>query len=97
MLWRLADRPGAVVIRRELLRDVWRIAQEPETNSVEVHVSRLRAKLAGVGCGNLVETAAQGGYRLARHAPFVLADAEPSCRAADYSAATALPRRSRSR
>ena len=65
VLWRLADEPGHRVTRRELLRDVWRIHHEPETNSVEVHVSRLRSKLAGVGCEALVETASEGGYRLA--------------------------------
>lgn len=65
VLWRLADDPGQRVTRRELLRDVWRIHHEPETNSVEVHVSRLRSKLAGAGCEALIETVAEGGYRLA--------------------------------
>jgi len=65
LLWRLADLSGERVTRRELLRDVWRIHHEPETNSVEVHVSRLRSKLAGVGCDALIETATEGGYRLA--------------------------------
>lgn len=65
LLWRLADQPGERITRRDLLRDVWRIHHEPETNSVEVHVSRLRSKLAGVGCEALVETASEGGYRLA--------------------------------
>jgi len=64
LLWRLADEPGERVTRRDLLRDVWRIHHEPETNSVEVHVSRLRSKLAGVGCEALVETVSEGGYRL---------------------------------
>jgi DNA-binding response OmpR family regulator len=68
LLWRLADEPGERVTRRDLLRDVWRIQHEPETNSVEVHVSRLRSKLAGVGCEALVETATEGGYRLAADA-----------------------------
>jgi len=98
VLWRLADRPGTVVTRKELLRDVWRLSQEPETNSVEVHVSRLRAKLAAAGCGGLVETALEGGYRLAGAAPFMLAGPQQTPRRApDYSAATACPRRSRSR
>lgn len=75
VLWRLADDPGQRVTRRDLLRDVWRIHHEPDTNSVEVHVSRLRSKLAGVGCDALVETVAEGGYRLAAR-----------CRVADLSA-----------
>ena len=69
LLWRLADEPGERVTRRELLRDVWRIHHDPETNSVEVHVSRLRSKLAGAGCEALVETASEGGYRLASNPP----------------------------
>ena len=69
LLWRLSESPGQRVTRRDLLRDVWRIHHEPETNSVEVHVSRLRSKLAGVGCETLVETASEGGYRLAAAVP----------------------------
>ncbi len=64
VLWRLADEPGKRVSRSGLLKDVWRIDHDPETNSVEVHVSRLRAKLADAGCENLVLTAPEGGYRL---------------------------------
>ena len=65
LLWRLAQRPGELVSRTRLLRDVWRLDFEPGTNSVEVHVSRLRAKLAAAGIEGLVETDPQGGYRLA--------------------------------
>ncbi|WP_241557304.1 winged helix-turn-helix transcriptional regulator [Croceibacterium ferulae] len=64
LLWRLAEEPGTPVTRRTLLQDVWRIHHEPETNSVEVHVSRLRGKLALAGCADLVRTASTGGYRL---------------------------------
>lgn len=65
LLWRLADTPGEIVSRRQLLKDVWRIDFDPETNSVEVHVSRLRSKLSLEGCEAMVETAPGGGYRLA--------------------------------
>ena len=65
LLWRLADSPGRPVTRPELLRDVWRLRHEPETNSVQVHVSRLRAKLAAQGLASMVATDAAGGYRLA--------------------------------
>lgn len=75
LLWRLADSPGERVTRKQLLTDVWRVDHEPETNSVEVHVSRLRAKLAGFGCKSVVLTDPCGGYRLAQPAPFVLAQA----------------------
>ena len=73
LIWRLADTPGECVSRRQLLADVWRIHHEPETNSVEVHVSRLRSKLAAAGFEGLVQTAAQGGYRLAESGPFMMA------------------------
>ena len=65
LLWRLADAPGERVPRDRLLRDVWRLAHVPETNSLEVHVSRLRAKLAVAHAAWLVETDPRGGYRLA--------------------------------
>ena len=65
LLWRLADAPGERVPRDRLLRDVWRLAHLPETNSLEVHVSRLRAKLAAAKAAWLVETDPRGGYRLA--------------------------------
>ena len=64
LLWRLAEQPGRPVSRESLLRDVWRLEFEPGTNSVEVHVSRLRAKLALAGIQGLVETDPAGGYRV---------------------------------
>ena len=73
VLWRLADGPGEPVTRKQLLEDVWRLSHEPETNSVEVHISRLRSKLAMAGCEGLVETVPQGGYRLAEGSSFMLA------------------------
>ena len=64
LLWRLAERPGVTVARTILLHEVWRLEFEPGTNSIEVHVSRLRAKLALAGIRSLVETVSPGGYRL---------------------------------
>lgn len=65
LLWRLAQRHGERVSRASLLRDVWRLDFEPGTNRVEVHVSRLRSKLAAAGVDGLVETDSRGGYRVA--------------------------------
>jgi len=65
LLWRLLDTPGEAVGAEELLRDVWRLRFRPETNSLAVHVSRLRAKLRLAGIGRLVETLPDGSYRLA--------------------------------
>lgn len=66
LLWRLASTPGMQVSRRQLLSDVWRLDHVPETNTIEVHVSRLRAKLGVSHCSWLVETHPDGGYRLGR-------------------------------
>lgn len=77
LLWRLSDNPGERVTRKQLLADVWRINHEPETNSVEVHVSRLRSKLALAGCEALVETAPEGGYRLADDRPLMFRHSAP--------------------
>lgn len=65
LLWRLAEEPGVAVPSSELRSDVWRLAFRPETNSLAVHVSRLRAKLRTAGLSGLVETQPDGGYRLA--------------------------------
>ncbi len=83
VIWRLADVPGETVTRRQLLKDVWRISHEPETNSVEVHVSRLRSKLADAGCAALVTTDPDGGYRLAKSLPFMLGSNPPEGDALD--------------
>ncbi len=65
LLWRLSDIPGEPVTPHELLNDVWRLSFRPETNSLAVHVSRLRAKLRLAGIDGLIETLPDGAYRLA--------------------------------
>jgi len=64
LLWRLMQSPGQLVTKAVLLRDVWRIDYAPETNSVAVHASRLRAKLALAGLGGVLVSGEDGGYRL---------------------------------
>jgi len=64
LLWRLADTPDVPVAPATLLSDIWHLAHRPETNSLAVHVCRLRAKLAGAGLPGLLHTSA-GGYVLA--------------------------------
>ena len=64
LFWRLAEAEGARVSRRALLADVWRLDHDPETNRIEVHISRLRAKLATFRLSWLVATDPRGGYRL---------------------------------
>ncbi|WP_144039879.1 winged helix-turn-helix domain-containing protein [Novosphingobium sp. TH158] len=64
LLWRLAQTPGRGVPPDDLLAEVWRMSFKPETNSLAVHVCRLRAKLASAGLGGIVTTTPDGGYAL---------------------------------
>ncbi|GGO83891.1 uroporphyrinogen-III synthase [Wenjunlia tyrosinilytica] len=57
----LADRPGAVLSRAELLRRVW-TDQQPEEHAVEAAVARLRTALGAYS--GLVRTVTKRGYRL---------------------------------
>jgi hypothetical protein len=45
------------------VQDVLRLGFAPESNSIAVHLSRLRTKLAAGGLEGLIETGS-GGYRL---------------------------------
>jgi DNA-binding response OmpR family regulator len=65
LLWRLAETPGRPVPPDELLAEVWQMSFRPETNSLAVHVCRLRAKLAAAGLGGIVSTTHDGCYALA--------------------------------
>lgn len=64
LLWRLAEQPGERITRQQLLAEVWRIHFEPESNSVAVHVARVRAKLEPFGLARLIGTHPDGGYYL---------------------------------
>lgn len=60
LLWRLAESPGEAVSPGTLLTEVWNLAHRPETNSLAVHVCRLRAKLAVAGLPDLLRTSPAG-------------------------------------
>lgn len=60
-LMRNCDR---VVTRTMLLERVWRFHFDPQTNIVETHISRLRAKLNEGGQPDLIETVRGVGYRM---------------------------------
>jgi DNA-binding response OmpR family regulator len=62
LLLHLAHRAGQVVTRTELLTQVWSTQFDPESNVVEVHISRLRDKLGAHA--DLIETVRGRGYRL---------------------------------
>jgi hypothetical protein len=64
LLWRLSDTPNQAVSRQALVHDVLRLSFQPVSNSIAVHMSRLRGKLAAAGLRDLVETEKSGSYRL---------------------------------
>ena len=61
----LAREEGKVVSRRQLLEEVWGLAnvEQLETHTVEVHFTKLRAKLGGRARAP-IETVRGAGYRL---------------------------------
>ncbi len=62
LLLHLAHRADRVVGKSELLSQVWSIQFDPESNVVEVHVSRLRDKMGKLQW--MIETVRGRGYRL---------------------------------
>jgi len=64
LLRTLVSRAGQVITRVDLLREVWSLDIDPQTNVVDVHVARLRRKLDGHGVP-LIQTVRGEGYRLA--------------------------------
>ncbi len=64
LLLYLARRPGQPASRQELLKAVWRLDFDPGTNSVEVHMSRLRAKLDRGFARPMLRTVKGRGYML---------------------------------
>ena len=55
---------GRIVTRTMLLENVWDFHFDPQTNIVETHMSRLRAKLNEGGRADLIETVRGSGYRM---------------------------------
>jgi len=60
----LVARPGEHITRTDLLRDVWKLGFDPGTNSVEVHIFRLRQSLDRPFGWPMLLTEPGGGYRL---------------------------------
>jgi DNA-binding response OmpR family regulator len=58
----LLTNQGKTVTRTDLLEKVWRFDFDPGTNMVDVNVSRLRAKLAGLGASCRVDAERGVGY-----------------------------------
>jgi len=67
LLTLLAQRRGRLQDRAELLEQVWDASPDIQTRTVDMHVQRLRAKLAEAG--DLIETVRGFGYRIRSDAP----------------------------
>jgi DNA-binding response OmpR family regulator len=63
----LAERPGRVFSREQLLSRVWGYRYVGGTRTVDIHIRRLRAKL-GLG-GAMIETVRHVGYRMRAPGP----------------------------
>jgi two-component system OmpR family response regulator len=69
LLEELMRSAGRVVTRTMLLERVWDFHFDPQTNIVETHISRLRAKLnEAPGSNDAIETVRGVGYRMYRDA-----------------------------
>jgi len=62
LLFYLMERRGEVLNRKLLLERVWGYRFDPGTNVVDVHVNRLRRKLADAGQADIVRTVRGVGY-----------------------------------
>lgn len=55
---------GQVVTRTMLLEHVWDYHFDPQTNVIDVHISRLRTKLDHTQTDSMIETVRGAGYRI---------------------------------
>jgi len=58
---------GKVVTRSMLLEHVWNYHFDPQTNVIDVHISRLRQKVDKTFNVPLIETVRGTGYRIAEN------------------------------
>lgn len=67
LLAAFAEHTGIVLTRERLLERVWASELDGDTRTVDVHISRLREKLASAGASISIETVRSVGYRLREH------------------------------
>lgn len=60
----MLDRQGAIVTRDELMTALWDNEEFVNDNALTVNISRLRSKLADLGCDDAIETRKKQGYIL---------------------------------
>ena len=65
LLRELAVDRGKLLSHADLLRRVWGVGYQTETEYVRVYIARLRAKLEVDGAPRLIITQPRAGYRLA--------------------------------
>ena len=65
LLLNIIQADGQAISRKTLLRDVWGMDFDPETNVVDVHIGRVRKKLNRLG-PSMIETVRGEGYRAIR-------------------------------
>lgn len=80
LLRHLAQHPGRVYTREQLLAEVWGFDYFGGTRTVDVHVRRLRAKL-GSEHESLIGTVRQVGYKFVAAHPHLPADQPPKAQA----------------
>ncbi|PBO39447.1 hypothetical protein CDC58_10810, partial [Salmonella enterica] len=64
LLWLLASRAGEIVPRPAIASEVWGVNFDSETNTVDVAIRRLRAKVDDPFEKKLIMTVRGMGYRL---------------------------------
>jgi two-component system phosphate regulon response regulator PhoB len=62
LLLTLAERPGRIQSREQLLREVWGYSYVGDTRTVDTHITRLRTKLGEAG--DLIRTLRGFGYKI---------------------------------
>jgi two-component system phosphate regulon response regulator PhoB len=62
LLLTLAERPGRVQSRDQLLKDVWGYSYAGDSRTVDTHITRLRNKLGAAG--DLIRTVRGFGYKM---------------------------------
>lgn len=64
LLWLLAERPGEIVTREEILEALWDDVEFVDDNTLTVNVARVRRRLEELGLPDAIETKRGMGYRL---------------------------------
>jgi len=64
LLFKLANHPGQIFTREQLIAHIWGLNYEGDDRTVDVHIKRLRERFAGDSQHFQIETARSLGYRL---------------------------------